>query len=143
MGPNKYFLCFGFKNFHIDDLDKFHVTLLYLGVNETWSVARLIEIINTYLSNKDNSFPSNISFDKTSKFGENNDVRVLIPSTKLDILKSKLLNELREIIVNEFSLKTDYPFNPHLTTELKYFRGIIDTLYLCENKYHVIGEWKL
>ncbi|MGC8068970.1 hypothetical protein, partial [Salmonella enterica] len=51
---------------------------------------------------------------------------------------------LRDEISQETGLlENDYPFAPHLTTNLNRYEGEIDALYLCSKGYKIHETWGL
>lgn len=140
---SKYFTCFGFTNFDVADLDKFHVTHTYFGHLNTDQVNAIIFIINKYLQHSKchPSWPL-VGFNKVDMFGPNKDIRVLRPPSvaSLDI---SFLGELRSVLEDYQTEGECYPFNPHLTTDLVSFKGMMDYLYLCKDEYEVVKAWRL
>lgn len=144
--PDKYFLCFGFNNFCDADLKPFHVTLIYFGELTEEEIEDVEFLVGEFVSD-DNFFmvgSHSFTFHKEAMFGTNNDIRVLLP-TQDNHMTEILKNDVNELLslVGKYRKHRDFPFNPHLTTDLKYFSGTFQTLYLCKNNYEVVEAWDL
>lgn len=155
MGYNlKYFLCFGFEGVPVEQLEKFHITLIYLGpINGvgwkskqpyTWDLKFLNKIIEVYTRTfKNPEVFKFASFDEEAMFGRNNDIRVLLPNHTKFYVESCFHKTLFDIISASFSQtqESQFPFRPHLSTDLPHFQGRINKLYLCSQGYEVHKEW--
>lgn len=142
--PEKYFLCFGFDNFSPDDLEKFHVTLVYFGVMGNVALIDMINVVEVFLYQRIYTRYQQLTFNHVAMFGRDKNIRVLLPAPELknNHVFHKQFQVLRDR-TEKFMEKEDFPFNPHLTTDLKYFSGNIDKLYLCGRGYRVIKSWTL
>jgi 2'-5' RNA ligase len=137
----EFFLCFGFRGH--SDLRNFHVTLSYLGKPSTWNINEVKKMVDHHLKNNGQDICSfSILFNRPAMFGFDNSIRVLLPSYEdkefTDVLFLKDLWRDCKAFRNH-----DFPFNPHMTTELGSFMGVVDKLYLCGRSYKVYKEWKL
>lgn len=145
----KLFLCFGFRHFTPANLREFHVTHLWLGAIGENDLAIVLTTIDNFFSEGLDIWPMNreIVFSERAFFGPNKDIPVLLPvafNMPAQLFLSKVfLKKLREEIETNIQSKPGFGFNPHLTTNLDWFRGTIDKLYLCGKGYRVIKEWEL
>jgi len=139
--PKKYFFCFGFKEFSLKDLDKFHVTLIYLGAEFGWNIEQAISKVDQYLSS---TFTTRfeIEFLEPQLFGRNKDIPVLLPTFPANITDELFHKELANEL-SCFQQGNQFPFNMHLSTDLAYFKGNVDCLYLCSQGYEVHKKWEL
>lgn len=142
--PEKYFLCFGFENFSPKDLERFHVTLIYFGELSDQALDDMTEVVNEFFRQGCYYPEQRLIFANEEMFGRNKDIRVLTP-TDLAVCNSifKIQFQTLRDRTEKFQSRQDFPFNPHLTTDLAFFQGCINKLYLCGRGYKVYKEWKL
>jgi len=155
--PEKFFLCFGFENFSPLDLEKFHVTLIYLGAEEgitwpdsrkyKWLVEDVIKTVDEFMLDKNRTLYGSFSmvFEEKEMFGRNKDIPVLLPSLETYpmnvqewVFLKKLCDELQQ-----FQFTGQFPFRPHLSTDLHFFSGTVGKLFLCGKGYKIYKEWDL
>lgn len=141
--PDKYFLCFGFDNFSEADLRPFHVTFIYFGELLTCTESGIIKIVSHFLNNFRGYRTPRLHFVAEAFFGPNANIRVLLPVDSYELINFKSYLEPLRKELEKTSNYSGYPFNPHLTTDLNFYNGRINTLYLCKNKYEVIHAWDL
>ncbi len=144
MKNDKYFLAFTFKG--ISDFKKFHVTHTYFGELDCEQIEEVIEITENFLMHGGTggkAIPGAffIQFSFREYFGEEKNIPVLLPITTINY-NFVLLADLREKLKN-YQGGIKYPFNPHLTTELEWFNGHIEKLYLFKNDYEIVTGWLL
>lgn len=140
----KYFLCFGFPNFSASDLRRFHVTMIHFGSGDADLQAIMREVDHFFDS--DLTRPAlrlPIEYTEKALFGREKNIPVLLPSKYTrSFLETYFLKKLRDRL-ELYQTSPDFPFNPHLSAELDYFRSNISTLYLCGKSYRVLREWAL
>lgn len=146
METDKYFLCFGFENFAACNLKPFHVTLIYFGELTDEEVSQVTQLTTDFVTDDNFRYiaQQSIPFYHEAWFGKHNNIRVLLPDPTNHVTQI-LKNDVNDLLqkIKHFRKNHDFDFNPHLTTDLDYFSGRIDMLYLCKNNYEVVQEWAL
>lgn len=107
--PDQYYIIFGNHN---GDLEKNHVTLIYMGALKDEQVQEAMNICEEHFK-EFNFKPFSVKFIKEAMFGKDKDVRVLLPNEED---KAKFIPELREKL-NHLNASQFKDFNPHLTNE--------------------------
>jgi SPP1 gp7 family putative phage head morphogenesis protein len=103
----KVYTAFLFKGY--PNPDTLHCTHKYIGEVDSWMLSVISEIISNYFD-KPRVAPS-IVFEQEAFFGEDNDVRVLIPK---EYNKKDFHPHLRSAL--ECFRKDDFDYRPHVTT---------------------------
>ena len=137
----EFFLCFGFRGH--TDLRNFHVTLAYLGMPSSWNLNDVKKMVDHHFKNFSHDISSfSVLFNRPAMFGKDKNIRVLLVTEEdqefTDVLFLKDLWRDCKAFRNH-----DFPFNPHMTTELGSFMGVVDKLYLCGRSYKIYKEWSL
>jgi 2'-5' RNA ligase len=143
----KYWLCFGFENHANRELEKFHVTMIYFGELETEAMADVIDEVDFYIRQISHYIePFFVKFNRSEMFGIDKTIPVLLPSHEHNPkgVEYNFMKRLRELLGRFIADGVHkFDFNPHLTTDMKYFEGKINRLCLCSNSYKIEKVWHL
>jgi 2'-5' RNA ligase len=132
-GMDNHYVLFGFQG--QENLREYHVTHLFMGETYGNDVRKVVGVIDSYVKEKQPK-QFNASFKEEKFFGENLDVRVLLPENK-----DLFLPDLREKLESFSASK--YPYSPHLTTKLEKYENVVDRIVLSKEGYNPLKIWNL
>ncbi len=113
----KAYTCFCFKGYKPVDL---HCTHSYFNFTNQEEVEQSVQIIKKYFS-KNKFIKKEWVFDVPDFFGTKNNIPVLRMNNEL--CNQELFLDLRSSLPNRHGF---LKYNPHITTNLEYFKGVVD-----------------